>query len=58
MPAGLSRQHGDLAGGFGDGEVIPTGLGELAGAVGGYPAELLFVQFDQHAGGQQAALGE
>ncbi|MFG2439693.1 hypothetical protein [Streptomyces sp. NPDC048508] len=51
MPSGLAGEDGELAGRLGDREDVAGGLGELAGAVGGHPAQLLLVEFDEHAGG-------
>ncbi|MEU3529318.1 hypothetical protein AB0E62_36670 [Streptomyces sp. NPDC038707] len=53
VPACLPGQDGHLAGRFCEGEDVAGCFGELPGAVGGHPAELLFVHLDEHAGGQQ-----
>lgn len=58
MPSRFSCEDGELAGGLGDREEVAAGLGQLAGAVGGHPVELLLVHLDEHAGGQQVALGQ
>ncbi|MGX9921197.1 hypothetical protein ACWIG4_15205 [Streptomyces sp. NPDC002248] len=43
---------------FGEDEAVPGGRGALPGAVGGHPAELLFVERDEDAGGDEVGVAE
>ncbi|MFD4755765.1 hypothetical protein [Streptomyces sp. NPDC058426] len=43
---------------FGEDEALPGGRGALPGAVGGHPAELLFVERDEDASGDEVGVAE
>ncbi|MFF2926909.1 hypothetical protein ACFVTP_31635 [Streptomyces celluloflavus] len=58
MPVGRAGQYRELPRGLRDQQRYASGFGGLPGAVGGHPAELLLVQLDQHARGQQIAAGQ
>jgi hypothetical protein len=58
VPAGLAGKDRDVACGLSRSESVAADLGGDASPVGGHPAELPVIEFDQYTGGEKVDLRE